>query len=93
MAFYEELFEITRDEREFLMSAPVIRDALAGRITRNAPLAVRESLRVARSAGFLDEVELVESSRLAREAVARSDDFREGPRAFIEKREPRWTGR
>lgn len=67
--------------------------ALAGRITRNAPLAVRESLRVARSAGFLDEVELVESSRLAREAVARSDDFREGPRAFIEKREPRWTGR
>ena len=33
MAFYEELFETTRDEREFLMSAPVIRDALAGRIT------------------------------------------------------------
>lgn len=33
MAFYEELFETTRDEREFLMSAPVIREALAGRIT------------------------------------------------------------
>ena len=24
---------------------------------------------------------------------ARSDDFKEGPRAFVEKREPVWTGR
>lgn len=67
--------------------------ALAGRITRNAPLAVRESLLVARSAGSLDEIELVEMSWRAQEVVARSDDYKEGPRAFIEKREPRWTGR
>jgi pyrroloquinoline quinone (PQQ) biosynthesis protein C len=33
MAFYQQLIDTTRDEREFLMSAPVIRDTLAGRIT------------------------------------------------------------
>jgi pyrroloquinoline quinone (PQQ) biosynthesis protein C len=33
MAFHQQLIDTTRDEREFLMSAPVIRDTLAGRIT------------------------------------------------------------
>jgi pyrroloquinoline quinone (PQQ) biosynthesis protein C len=33
MAFYEQLIDTTRGEREFLMSAPVISDTLAGRIT------------------------------------------------------------
>ncbi len=67
--------------------------ALAGRITRNAPLAVRESLRVARRANGFDEAELRALSKESRDRVAQSEDYKEGPRAFIEKREPRWTGR
>jgi enoyl-CoA hydratase len=67
--------------------------ALARRITRNAPLAVRESLQVARQAADLDEAQLRALSLEARRRVQATEDYREGPRAFIEKREPRWTGR
>jgi len=67
--------------------------AVARRIAANAPLAVRESLRVARCAGTAGEAELRALSKEARERVAASDDYREGPRVFIEKRAPRWTGR
>jgi enoyl-CoA hydratase len=67
--------------------------ALARRITANAPIAVRESLRVARQAHHLGESVLRAMSRAARDRVAASEDYQEGPRAFIEKRAPRWTGR
>jgi enoyl-CoA hydratase len=67
--------------------------ALARRITRNAPVAVRESLLVARQAADLDEVQLRALSLQARQRVQATADYHEGPRAFIEKRPPRWSGR
>ncbi|OYU68390.1 MAG: enoyl-CoA hydratase, partial [Burkholderiales bacterium PBB5] len=67
--------------------------ALAGRITGNAPVAVRQSLGVARQALNLGDVELRGLSAQTQATVMASEDFQEGPRAFIEKRAPRWTGR
>lgn len=67
--------------------------ALAERIAGNAPIAVRESRSVALSALYDDEDALWESTARAAARVARSEDFAEGPRAFVEGRRPRWVGR
>lgn len=66
---------------------------LAREICSNAPLAVRESLAIARASNDLDEPALRAASRKAQGRLAVTADFHEGPLAFIEKREPRWTGR
>lgn len=66
---------------------------LAERISANAPVAVRESLVVARQAVDLDEHALARLSAEAQTRITRTEDFQEGPRAFIEKRAPRWRGR
>jgi enoyl-CoA hydratase len=67
--------------------------ALAERVNANAPMAVRLSRRVVLgSLGHGDD----EGWRLTQEAfreLAKTEDFREGPRAFVEKRPPAWTGR
>ncbi len=65
---------------------------LAERIAVNAPLAVRASLRVMRAAEGLDDREAMRISNQAIGALASTNDFREGPLAFIEKRAPKWTG-
>ena len=65
---------------------------LASQIAATAPLAVRESLRVARAAFAQNESGLRAITREARAVVLASNDFKEGPLAFIEKRPPRWTG-
>jgi enoyl-CoA hydratase len=67
--------------------------ALAARICANAPIAVRESLEIARKAADLDAAELALLCADARARVMQTEDFREGPRAFVEKRAPNWTGR
>lgn len=68
--------------------------ALAERICVNAPLAVRESRGVVLKAlGVEEEKALWDASNAAFAKVAQSEDFGEGPRAFIEKRAPQWKGR
>ena len=66
---------------------------LAAEINANAPLAVRASRRVIVDGALLDDDEAFSLSSEASREVFRSEDFREGPRAFIEKRPPEWLGR
>lgn len=65
---------------------------IATRICANAPIAVRESLAIARSAYELSEEEAWARSAEALARVMQTADAKEGPRAFAEKREPKWIG-
>lgn len=67
--------------------------ALAVRIVASAPLAVRETLALARAVFALPEQQLQARNGAAWARVAASEDAREGPRAFAEKRPPRWQAR
>jgi enoyl-CoA hydratase/carnithine racemase len=69
--------------------------ALAGVIARNAPLSVQQSKRVVHgtaAAGSEWESEVWRTNREAAKVIFSSNDSREGPTAFAEKRQPRWTG-
>ena len=66
---------------------------LAEVVNANAPLAVRASRRVVLAARLLEDDEAFEVAANATREVIRTEDFREGPRAFVEKRPPIWTGR
>lgn len=63
--------------------------ALAERIAANAPLAVQATL----AFGAGDDGELWRRSRQAMADILETEDAAEGPRAFLERREPRWQGR
>jgi enoyl-CoA hydratase/carnithine racemase len=65
---------------------------LAAEICANAPIAVRESLQVARQCFDLSDAQLRRRSETAQDRVMLTEDFQEGPRAFIEKRAPNWVG-
>ena len=66
---------------------------VADLVNRNAPLAVRGT-RLAIRKGLdlpLHEAEIL--AEAFRERVVRTDDAKEGPRAFVEKRPPEWKAR
>ena len=66
--------------------------ALAADLAAAAPLGLREAKRAIRGAtGSLRDGQAAEDAMY--ESVARSEDRREGFRAFVEKRPPRFTGR
>ena len=67
--------------------------ALADQITANAPLAVRASREIVLKGMLADDDDAWRITNEAFAAVASSEDFGEGPRAFIEKRAPQWKGR
>lgn len=79
--------------RERLMEEAL---ALAETIAANAPLSVQASKRVALNivdGAMPDEAPLWAATTREQAKVSASDDAREGPRAFAEKRTPQWTGR
>jgi len=66
--------------------------SLAERIARNAPLAVAASKQLIRATQGSTEEELWALQRPLQERVFASEDAREGPLAFAEKRPPEWSG-
>lgn len=82
-----------------LINRVVARDEVTGEainmarlIGQNAPLAVIESLAIARAASRFDNPKLREAGDTAQARLSQSADYQEGARAFIEKRKPRWQG-
>ena len=82
-----------------LLNAVVSEDALldtafayAARITKNAPLAVQATKRSVLEGLKVDMREAYRNeSQIAKEVFA-TEDAKEGPRAFAEKRVPKWSG-
>lgn len=69
---------------------------LANTVARNAPLAVQASKRLIQRGHALGSdwsADAWAASDQEIRTIMRSDDAKEGPRAFAEKRAPRWSGR
>jgi enoyl-CoA hydratase len=65
---------------------------LAERVARNAPLAVAASKQLIKATQGVTEDEFWAIQRPLQERVFTSNDAKEGPRAFAEKRPPEWSG-
>jgi enoyl-CoA hydratase/carnithine racemase len=66
---------------------------IAALVNRNAPLAVRGTRLAIRKGRDLPLHEAEILAEAFRERVLRTEDAREGPRAFLEKRDPQWKCR
>ena len=67
--------------------------ALAARICRNGPVAVRETMRFLEASDAADEAPGWTETVTSEAVIHAADDTREGVMAFFEKRQPEWTGR
>ena len=65
---------------------------LAERVARNAPLAVAASKQLMRRSQGVSESDFWELQKEYFATVFGSNDSKEGPKAFAEKRPPEWTG-
>ncbi|HZB43554.1 MAG TPA: crotonase/enoyl-CoA hydratase family protein [Ilumatobacter sp.] len=65
---------------------------LAERVARNAPLAVAASKQLMRQSQGVSERDFWELQKTFFQSVFDSNDAKEGPKAFAEKRRPEWTG-
>jgi enoyl-CoA hydratase len=66
--------------------------SIARKICRNAPLAVQASLKFAELTSELPHSELVRQMTFEQKKIYASRDFSEGTQAFIQRREPVWSG-
>lgn len=66
---------------------------LATRIAGHAPVAIRETLRAVQGSVGLPEADAWAVSDRAVDVASASADAQEGRRAFLERREPQWSGR
>lgn len=62
-------------------------------IAANAPLAVQESMRLLRMAYAHPDDEITRHTIRSIGRLMHTEDFQEGPRAFLERRDPVWKGR
>ncbi|MDQ1295983.1 MAG: enoyl-CoA hydratase [Actinomycetota bacterium] len=65
---------------------------LAAQIVRNAPLAVLAAKELLRKGSRSDSDDAWQDQRRTCETIRLTEDAREGATAFLQKREPRWTG-
>ena len=77
-------------EPEALMDAAIL---LASAIIEGAPLSVRVARETVMLATEMGRSAALEAARYASELCYNSADAQEGPRAFSEKRKPKWQGR
>jgi enoyl-CoA hydratase len=68
-------------------------EAVAGKIAANGPVAVRQIKETVRRTLALPEEEAFVIEDECVEVVMNSEDAKEGPLAFVEKRQPRYLGR
>ena len=66
---------------------------LAERIAKNAPLSVAASKTIVRNTQGMTDEEAWEYQKPFVRSVFSSEDAKEGPKAFAEKRAPSWSGR
>ncbi len=66
---------------------------LAGAIAKAAPLAVRETRTLMLTTTDVDDETGMKLSMDAMGRLMNTEDFWEGPKAFLEKRDPEWKGR